>query len=477
MRYLILSIFSLTLILSPSFAEAKSTTAKPNFIVIFADDLGYGDIGPFGNKTIRTPRLDQLAAEGMKFDNFYAQNVCGPSRSALLTGCYPLRNAKKENRVTVHPFLHSKELTIAEVLKPAGYVSACIGKWDQAGHSQTRFDPSLMPRKQGFDYFFGTPSSNDINLHLMENETSISKRADMATCTEVLTDKAIAFIERNKEQPFFVYLPHPMPHVKLDATPRFKGKSAAGLYGDVIEELDYNIGRLVDCLKENKLAENTYLIFTSDNGPWYMAKSKPHQKRGEIDHGGTSYPLRGHKVTSWEGGARVPCIVWKPGAIPAGTTNAEIARTLDFLPTFAKLAGAELPTGRIIDGKDITPLIHGLPDAKSPSNSFFYYSQTQLMAVRLGDWKLHLPRTTNVAEKWNIYTEDKDIVDHSKPLLYNLKDDKGETSNLAAEHPEIVSKLTALANSARADIGDYNTIGKGARFFDPQPRRSDIKKQ
>ncbi|MFC4992912.1 sulfatase [Rubritalea tangerina] len=473
MRHIILT----TLTLLGLIATLTSVNAqKPNFIVIFADDLGYGDLGCFGNQNIRTPRIDQLAQEGMKFDHFYAQNVCGPSRSALLTGCYPLRNAKKQNKVTTHPFLHSKELTIAEVLKPAGYLSACIGKWDQAGHSQTRFDPDLMPRKQGFDYFFGTPSSNDLTLHLMENETTVSKKADMATCTQLLTDKAIAFIERNQNSPFFLYLAHPMPHVKLDATPRFKGKSSAGLYGDVVEELDFHTGRLIDTLHKLKLSAHTYVIFTSDNGPWYMAKSKFHQKRGEVSHGGSAHPLRGYKVNTWEGGARVPCIVWNPQSVPPGHTNSEIARTLDFLPTFAALAGAPLPQDRIIDGKDITPLIHNTKDATSPSNSFFYYSLTQLMAVRKGDWKLHLPRTTNVAKKWNVYTKDEDILDHSAPLLFNIKTDPSEQSNLASHHPEIVADLTQLANQARADIGDYNRIGSGARFFDPQPKRPDISK-
>lgn len=466
------------LLLALIIGSAQSITAedkKPNFVIFFLDDLGYGDVGCFGNKVIKTPRIDKLAAEGLIFDNFYAQNVCGPSRSALLTGCYPLRNAKKHNRVTVHPFLHLEEITIAEVLKPQGYVSACIGKWDQAGHSVRGFDPSLMPTKQGFDYYFGTPSSNDRELHWVENGKTVEKRPKMETCTPTLTDKTIAFIERNKEKPFFVYLAHPMPHVKLAATEKFRGKSKGGLYGDVVEELDYNIGRVIDCLKEHKLAENTYVIFTSDNGPWYMEKSKTHQKRGETDHGGVSTPLRGHKVSVWEGGSRVPCIVWRPGTVPAGQKNSEIVRTLDFLPTLANLAGAKTPQDRIIDGKDVTDLFHGVKGAKSPSNTFFYYNATQLCAVRKGDWKLHLGLKKNVQELWNKYLKDSDIVDTSKPRLYNLIKDIGETKDLASEYPEIVQELQALAETAREDIGDYNRKGKGARFFDPQPQRPDIK--
>lgn len=461
----------LALVLCPS-SEAQP---KPNFIVIFADDLGYGDLGCYGSKTIKTPRLDQMAQEGVSFTSFYAQNVCGPSRSALLTGCYPLRNAKKENRVTTHPYLHLNEITIAEVLKPQGYVTGAFGKWDQAGHHPYRFDPELMPRKQGFDYYFGTPSSNDVHLPWLENETMIEKSADMATCTQVLTDKALAFIDRNKDKPFFVYLAHPMPHVRVDATPQFKGKSKGGLYGDTVEELDHNVGRIIDYLKENKLDQNTYVIFTSDNGPWYMEKSKGHIRQGQEKDGGSALPLRGHKVTAWEGGPRVPCIVWRPGAVAAGAQSDEIVRTLDFLPTFASLAGAEVPNDRIIDGRDATDLFHGVEGAKSPSNTFFYYTRTQLVAVRKGEWKLFLPLKQKTFGNWDVFTMDKDVSDHRQARLYNLKDDLGETTDVLAKHPDVVKELLALAESAREDIGDYDRIGKGARFYDPQPKRPDIK--
>lgn len=465
-------LLSSLLLVWPAFGAEQS----PNFIVIFADDLGYGDLGCYGSETIKTPQLDQMAKEGVRFTSFYAQNVCGPSRSALLTGCYPLRNAKKGNRVTTHPFLHLDEITIAEVLKPRGYVSGCFGKWDQAGHNNYKFDPSLMPRAQGFDYYFGTPSSNDFDIHWIENETTVKKQADMATCTQVLTDKAIAFIDRNKDQPFFVYLAHPMPHVRLDATARFKGKSEGGLYGDVVQELDDNVGRIVDHLKQNDLVENTYVIFTSDNGPWYMEKSKAHIQRGQSKDGGSALPLRGHKVTAWEGGSRVPCIVWRPGTVGAGVESDEIVRMLDLLPTFASLAGAQAPNDRIIDGKDVTDLLHGKPGAKSPSNTFYYYTRTQLVAVRQGDWKLFLPLKKKTFGNWDVYTKDEDISDHRKARLYNLKTDIGETTNVVEQYPGIVEELLALAESVRDDIGDYDRIGKGARFFDPQPKRPDIKK-
>ena len=445
---------------------ALAETERPNFIVIFADDLGYSDIGCFGSVEIRTPHLDQMAREGMRFDNFYAQNVCGPSRSALLTGCYPLRNAKKNNRVTTHPFLHLREVTIAEVLKQRGYATGCFGKWDQAGHSQTQYDPALMPNAQGFDYFFGTPSSNDRVIRLLRNEEVIETNASMATITQRLTDEAIAFIRKCKDQPFFVYLPHPMPHLKLAASEEFRGKSKRGLYGDVVEELDYHVGRILSELKAAGREKSTYVIFTNDNGPWYLDKHKSLRKQRDAggSHGGNAEPLRGHKCTAWEGGARVPCIVWAPGRGPAGTLNSEIARTLDVLPTFAQLAGAEVPGDRVIDGKDIRDLIHGVEGAKSPSNSFLYYTQTQLRAVRKGKWKLHLP-VTDAFPQWHVYTHDNDLVDHSRPLLYNLEEDVSETTNLADQHTEKVAELVRMAEAARRDIGDYNVIGKRARFF------------
>ena len=465
------------LLMSLACAVSAAQAEKPNFIVIFTDDLGYNDLSSYGSETIKTPRIDQLAEEGVKFTSFYAQNVCGPSRSALLTGSYPLRNAKKHNTVTTHPFLHLNEITIAELLKPQGYVSGVFGKWDQAGHFVYKFDPELMPNKQGFDYFFGTASSNDLYLHWLENEKTLEREADMATATQVLTDKAIAFMERNKDKPFFVYLPHPMPHVKLDATPEFKGKSAGGLYGDVVEELDYNVGRIVDFLKEHQLEKNTYVIFTSDNGPWYMERSQPHIERGQANDGGSALPLRGHKITQWEGGSRVPCIVWRPGTVAAGVESDEIVRTIDFFPTFAALAGAQMPTDRIIDGVDVSDLLHGKPDAKSPSDSFLYYMTTQLIAVRKGDWKLHLPVKEKVFSQFEVYSKVEDIYPLGEIQLYNLKKDIGETTNVAAQHPDIVKELLALAETAREDIGDYDRIGKGARFYDPQTKRPDINKK
>jgi len=286
-------------------AESDTPPTKPNFVLVFTDDQGYQDVGCFGSPRIRTPRLDALAREGMRFTSFYAQTVCGPSRAALMTGCYPLRVAKKGNRVEVHPRLHAREITLAEVLKGAGYATAAFGKWDLAGHTQNRFEPELMPNKQGFDTFFGTPTSNDRLVNLYRNDQLVEKSADMNQLTRRYTDEAVAFLRAHKDKPLFLYLAHTMPHTRLGASERFRGRSRRGLYGDVIEEIDWNVGRILDAIKELRLERRTYVIFTSDNGPWAI--------KGE--HGGSAAPLRGAKTSTWEGGLRVPCIMWAPGRI------------------------------------------------------------------------------------------------------------------------------------------------------------------
>ncbi|RMG01685.1 MAG: N-acetylgalactosamine-6-sulfatase, partial [Planctomycetota bacterium] len=402
----------------------------------------------------------------MRFTSFYAQTVCGPSRAALMTGCYPLRVAKKDNSVTIHPLLHTKEITIAEVLKPLGYATACFGKWDLAGHSQRGYAPELLPTHQGFDYFFGTPTSNDSFVDLLRNDTVIERNADLNTLTQRYTDEVLQFIRAHAEEPFFVYLPHTMPHTKLGVSEAFRGRSKRGLYGDVIEELDFHIGRILDTIRELDLAENTYVIFTSDNGPWY--------KKGP--HGGSAFPLRGAKTSTWEGGLRVPCIMWAPGRIPPGTVCDEIAATIDILPTFAKLAGASVPQDRIIDGRDISDLMHGKPGATSPHEAFYYYQHTHLQAVRSGRWKLHLPRPAQPpwCPKWASHIAPEDVIEIPRPMLFDLETDIGERHDVADEHPDVVRRLLKLAEKARADIGDYNRVGAGARFFDPQPKRPDI---
>jgi len=448
--------------------ERPATPGKPNFIIVFADDQGYEDIGCFGSKRIRTPRLDRMAREGRRFTSFYAQTVCGPSRAALMTGCYPLRVAKKDNRVDIHPYLHSREITIAEVLKGVGYATGCFGKWDLAGHLQRGYAQELLPTRQGFDYFFGTPTSNDSIVNLLRNEEVIEKKADMNTLTWRYTDEAMAFIRKNREEPFFVYIPHTMPHTRLGGSEQFRGKSERGLYGDVIEEIDWNVGRILDLLRELGLDDRTYVVFTSDNGPWAI----------KGDHGGSAKPLRGAKTSTWEGGLRVPCIMRAPGRIPPGTVCDEIASTMDLLPTLAKLAGAKPPTDRVIDGHDISGLVHGDRGAVSPTKAFFYYQHTHLQAVRSGNWKLHLPRRANPpwTPDWARHIGKEDVIDIPKPMLFDLERDIGEQHDVADENPAIVQRLLGLAEQARDDIGDYNRIGRNARFFDPQPKRPDAAK-
>lgn len=454
---------------------AKSTTCsaaeKPNFVIIFTDDQGYQDVGCFGSPDIRTPRLNAMAADGMKFTSFYAQPICGPSRAALMTGCYPMRVAERGHTKQVHPILHEDEITIAEVLKTKGYATACFGKWDLAKHSQSDFFINLFPTHQGFDYFYGTPTSNDRTANLYRNEELIEPATDMATLTQRYTDEAIAFIKKNQDQPFFVYIPHSMPHTRLDASQTFKGKSRRGLYGDVIEEIDFNVGRVLDTLNELNLAENTYVLFTSDNGPW-LIKNKDHAD-GHLpgDHGGSAGPLRSGKVSTFEGGVRVPAILWAPGKVPAGTVCDLVATTMDVMPTFAALAGAEMPSDRVIDGEDIRHLFHGEFDKANPDKAYFYYLRVHLQAVRQGKWKLHLSREKEPIGAApfgrNTHIAPKDRIGFEEPFLVDLENDLGETMNLAAENPQVVERLLGLAETMRKDLGDYDRVGNNMRFFDP----------
>jgi arylsulfatase A-like enzyme len=455
MKYLLLTL----LLPVCAFADRPLRQAqdRPNFIVIFTDDQGYQDLGCYGSPDIKTPRIDRMADEGMRFTNFYAQTVCGPSRGALMTGCYPIRFARQDDPNSIHPELHTDEITIAEVLNEQGYATGAFGKWDLAGHNPAHYNEALLPTHQGFDTFFGTPSSNDRIVTLIRGTEMIDKQADMTTLTRRYTDEALAFIEENQEGPFFVYLPHTMPHTKLAASADFKGKSAGGLYGDVIEELDFNVGRVLDKVKELGLDENTYIMFTSDNGPWWIRK----------DHGGHAEPLRGAKTSFWEGGLRVPCIIRAPGKVPAGIESDAIAATIDLMPTLAKLAGTSAPTDRVIDGVDITELIHGEIDTLD--RNYFYYQHDCLRAVRSGKWKLMLPHTEpekgSIATKWKNHIKKTDAIRMESARLYDLDMDIGESTDVAAQYPEIVAELMKLAELARKDVGDHDVFGANARTF------------
>ena len=457
--------WAMTALCAASFCAAADTpgrTDKPNVIIILTDDQGYQDLGCFGSPDIKTPRLDQMAKEGMRFTNFYAQTVCGPSRSALMTGCYPIRLARQADPDSIHPEVHSDEIFIPEVLKGLGYATAAFGKWDMAGHDPAHFNPKLMPNKQGFDYYFGTPGSNDRFVNLLRNDKPIEQNANMATLTQRYTDEALAFIEQNKANPFFVYLAHTMPHTKLAASKNFKGKSEGGLYGDVIEELDFHIGRVLDKVKALGLDDNTYIIFTSDNGPWLVRK----------EHSGHAKPLRSGKTSWWEGGLRVPCIMRAPGKIPAGTECDAVAATIDLMPTLAKLAGGAAPSDRAIDGIDIAGLMSG--EVKTVDRNYFYYQHDCLRAVRSGKWKLVLPHTepvnVSIATHWRDHVAKADSARITRAQLYDLDADIAEENDVSADHPEVVAELMKLAKWARKDIGDHNQFGENARTFGAKRR-------
>ncbi|MCU0963271.1 MAG: sulfatase [Pirellulaceae bacterium] len=475
-----LALACLGLVVSSGTLRADIEDRPPNFIIVFADDLGYGDLGCFGSTTIRTPNLDRMAAEGMRFTNFYAQPVCGPSRTAIMTGCYPMRVAERDNVKNIHPVVHTQEITIAELLRPLGYTSAMIGKWDLAKHAYRDFHADLLPGHQGFDLHFGTPTSNDdwSETVLLHNGQIIEDpiRQDVGT-TQRYTDAAIEFIHDNRSRPFFIYLCPNMPHTALHTSAAFQGRSARGIYGDVVEEIDHHVGRILETLRQTGLADNTYVLFTSDNGPW-LIKNQEHRNGISVnDHGGAAGPLRSGKTSTWEGGVRVPCVVWAPGRTPAATVCDQLASTLDVLPTFAALAGTRKPADRIIDGENIQHLLAGEFDKTTQDKVFYYYFLTHLQAVRQGRWKLHLPRPKPAP--WlgffspNQHIHPDDDLAIAEPLLFDLDTDIGESKDVADTHPEVVARLMKLAESAREDIGDYDRIGQGARFFDQGARRPD----
>ncbi|MBA2707656.1 MAG: sulfatase, partial [Gemmatimonadaceae bacterium] len=365
----------LTIPASPTFAADR----PPNVIIILTDDQGYNDLGCYGSTLIKTPRIDQMAAQGMRFTDFYSPApVCTPTRAGLLTGCYPQRISmclfpeERPNGSLGHVLfirsrhgLHPSEITIAELLKARGYATGMIGKW-HLGDA-----PEFLPTRQGFDFYLGIPYSNDMNpVVLMRDEKVIEEPVNQDTLTKRYTEAAVKFIGNHQAKPFFLYLAHNMPHTPIHASENFRGKSARGLYGDVVEELDWSVGQILDTLNLLKIDENTLVVFTSDNGPWHM--------RGE--QGGSAFPLRAGKGTTYEGGMRVPFIARWPEHIPKGTTSGEPLSHLDLMPTLAALAGASPPADRTIDGKDISPILLGKPDAKNPHEAFFYFADGSLNA-------------------------------------------------------------------------------------------------
>jgi arylsulfatase A-like enzyme len=450
MQRLILSLVGI-LLLTPA------VHAAPNVVLIYVDDMGYGDLGCYGQTKWKTPHLDQMAKDGVRFTDFYvAQAVCSASRTALLTGCYP-------NRVSIFGALnpsskngiHRDETLISDMLKAQGYATAIFGKWHLGHH------PEFLPTRHGFDVYFGLPYSNDMwpnhptskfpDLPLIEGEKVIETNPDQSQLTTRYTERAVDFIAKNKDRPFFLYVPHTMPHVPLAVSDKFKGKSGAGLYGDVIEELDWSVGQIRDALKKQGLTEKTLVLFASDNGPWLSYGN----------HGGQAGQLREGKATSFEGGVREPFLAAWPGVIPAGTVCHEPAMTIDLLPTLAGICGAKLPA-KPIDGLDIRPLLEGKPGAKSPHDALYFYWGQELQAVRSGPWKMHVAHT---------YVHPDPPGGDGKPgkmanlklekSLFNLEKDVGETTNVAAQNPEVVARLDKLLDRMREELGDSATMTKG----------------
>jgi len=447
----------------------------PNVVVIFIDDLGYADIGSFGAEGYATPNLDQMARDGMRFTDFVTSSaVCSASRAALLTGCYHVRVGISGALGPGSKIgINSEETTLAEVCKSKGYATACFGKWHLGHH------PKFLPLQHGFDEFYGLPYSNDMwplhpdyvnlpanvakrkrgypELPLIEGNDIVDTEVtgeDQARLTTLYTEHAVDFIDRNHERPFFLYVPHSMVHVPLFVSEKFAGKSARGLFGDVMMEVDWSVGQILAALERHDLSDNTLVIFTSDNGPWLSYG----------DHAGSAAPLREGKGTMFEGGYRVPTLMRWPGTIPAGTSCDELASTIDILPTVARLIGAELPA-RKIDGLDIRPLMFATDGAHSPHDVFYcYYGNGQLQSVRDRRWKLHFPHSyrtlagrTGGTGGLPVKYDHRDIGEE----LFDLRADVGETTNVAADHPDVVARLTALARAARADLGDTLTDQSG----------------
>jgi arylsulfatase A-like enzyme len=425
--------------------DALPNGRLPNFVVIFADDLGYGDLGCYGHPSIATPNLDRMAAEGQKWTDFYsAAPVCTPSRAALLTGRLPIRNGMcDDSRRVLFPNsaggLPPEEITLAEALTDRGYATACIGKW-HLGHL-----PRYLPTSQGFDSYFGIPYSNDMdraadsprgrdafwnpkpeywNVPLMRNRQIVERPADQTTITKCYTEEAVRFIKAHRDQPFYCYLAHSLPHVPLFASREFQGRSLRGLFGDVVEEIDSGVGRILQTLRDLQLERHTLVLFTSDNGPWLIFDQ----------HGGSAGLLRDGKGSTWDGGMREPAIFWWPGAIKPAVVR-QIGSTMDVFTTCIKLAGGKVPADRVIDGVDISPAL--LRTGPSPRRTMFFYRGTKLYAVRHDRFKVHL--ITKPA-----YGAGK-AEEHDPPLLYDLGHDPGEKFNVAAEHPEVLAEIIEIA--------------------------------
>lgn len=440
----------------------------PNIIIVFADDLGYADIGTFsahtGQTKPRTPNLDRMAAEGVRLTNFYvAQAVCSASRAALLTGSYSNRvgiTGALNHRAT-HG-INANESTLAEILKPRGYATAIFGKW-HLGHERP-----FLPLQHGFDEYLGLPYSNDMwprhpqqkdfypDLPLIDGNTVAKLDPDQTQLTTMYTERAVSFIERNREKPFFLYVAHAMPHVPLFVSNKYKDKTSQGPYGDVIAEIDWSVGQLLDAVKRAQLDENTIIIFTSDNGPWLSYGN----------HAGSANGFREGKGTTFEGGVRVPFVARWPGRIPQGAVGTLPAMTIDLLPTLARLAGGTVPADRIIDGRDVWALLSTPTKAQAAHDALYFYWGTELHAIRSGRWKLHLPHPYQSLERaGNDGSPGAYVRKELELSLFDLESDPGESTNVADRNPETVKRLLEFAERARDDLGDSLTkrVGKNVR--------------
>ncbi len=424
---------------------------KPNYIIIFCDDLGYGDLGSFGHPTIRTPNLDKMAEEGQKWTNFYvSSSVCTPSRAGIMTGRLPIRNGMCSDKHRVI-FPESKgglpesEITFAKILRDHGYHTACIGKW-HLGH-----EPQFLPTSHGFDYFYGLKYSNDMDrdpnidywkscrypeqeyfqISLYRNGEVIQEQAIQADLTKNYTREAVAYIEKNKDKSFALYLAHAMPHVPLFRSNEFEGTSKRGRFGDVIEELDWSVGQVLQAIRDNGLVKKTIVVFTSDNGPWLTFDT----------HGGSAGLLTGGKGSTYEGGMRVPTIFWGPGIVKPGVVM-EMGSTLDLFPTFCAQSGIDLPEDRIYDGNDLTPLLQG--GNEPVRNEIFYYRGTKIYAVRKGKYKAHFLTKSG-------YGSDPVVV-HETPLLFDLEVDPSERFDIAANHPEVIEEIMKLVETHNSTL-------------------------
>jgi arylsulfatase A len=443
---------------------------RPNFVLILADDMGWGDIGVQGATGFATPNIDRLAAEGTRFTSFYAPNAaCSPTRAAILTGSYAPRVGiphvlGPRSRRGLNP----QEITIAEVLRDRGYATVAVGKWHLGDH------PAFLPTAQGFDSYFGLPYSNDMSpvkannpreranlwyppLPLIRDTTVIEREPDQTQLVRRYTEEVVGFIEYNADRPFFAYLAYSLPHVPLWASERFKGSTERGLYGDVVSEIDWSVGEIMATLRRLGLDRRTLVAFTSDNGPWLVFGN----------HAGSSGPYREGKATTFEGGHRVPGIFHWPGRIPAGRVTDAFATGMDFLPTFAALAGDTVPADRVIDGHDIWPLLAGTTE-ETPYEEFFYFRGGQLQAVRSGKWKLHVPHrypTLVGGEAGRDGFPGREVTGQIGLVLYDLEADSAETTDVSTKHPDVVARLLERIEWARNDIGDALTesVGVNAR--------------